>query len=455
MKFAADFNSFLRTEVNLNRSRLDLLQDRVDAVESYVAASETFVDSFLEVIPTGSWAHKTIIRPVGETDGFDADVLVHIKEESAWSPRDYINELYTSLRASATYREMVSRKTRCVRVTYANEFHIDLVPYVERHGQFYITNRHEPEGVGCFELSAPERFTDWVDGLQVTTSGNFVKAVRLAKYLRDFKKTFACKSIILKTLLGNQVNETEAMVFPELYTDVPSTLNTLFQKLAQSLPEEMPAVLDPADTGDNFTDRYGDSWNYANFRDRIRYYAEKILAAYEETDRETAINLWQEIFGTGFKPGELKSVASLSPLNASIPWEKEEFIEDKFEIALDPTVRLKVRARCTGLVSGQVSRRNGFRQFDLNSRGNRVAKNRSLRFEADISSPVPYELYWKVKNGGEEAASVIGLRGEIRPDGGQRVKVESTSYKGSHFVECYAVADGKVIARTRQPVVVV
>ena len=35
MKFTADFESFLRTEVNLNQTRIDRLQQSVGAIESF------------------------------------------------------------------------------------------------------------------------------------------------------------------------------------------------------------------------------------------------------------------------------------------------------------------------------------------------------------------------------------------------------------------------------------
>jgi hypothetical protein len=79
-----------------------------------------------------------------------------------------------------------------------------------------------------------------------------------------------------------------------------------------------------------------------------------------------------------------------------------------------------------------------------------------LRFRATVANVAgPYDLYWKVRNGGEEAAAREQLRGEITKDGGGGVKTESTSYKGTHYVECFVVQRGAVVARDRQTVIVV
>lgn len=459
MKFTADFKSFLKNEVNLNQTRIDRLQTSVSAIETFIAEHDTFSDIFLDIIPAGSWAHRTIIRPVMETDEFDADVLLYVQEQLTWKPKEYIDNLYSAFHENATYKAMAQRKTRCVRINYKDDFHIDVVPYLKRGAGHFITNRLEPEDEGCFESSDPEAFTEWIDERQRFTNGTFVKVVRLLKYLRDYKNTFSCKSIILTTLLGSEINAIEASLNPELYADVPTTLSTLLSKLASSLPAEMPTIMDPAETGENFTDRYRDSWDYSNFRDKIIYYADKIKQAYEETeDREKSIRLWQEVFGSGFKPGALVKAASLTPYSASVPWGEEQFINDAtfgHPIQLQPGMDLRISGRCSGLKVGSCSRSNGFRQFELTKYGNRVPKNRNLQFTASINVPKPYRIFWKVRNGGQEAANSNALRGEITEGQvGSVTKTESTLYKGTHYVECYVVKDDRVVAIDRQPVIV-
>ena len=225
MRFVDDFESFLRSEVNLNQTRLDRLQNSVNAIENFLAGQATFAPLFLDMVPAGSWAHRTIIKPVGEFDGFDGDVLLYVKENADWQPKDYIEQLYAAFHDSDTYRTK-AQGPRCVRIDYAGDFHVDVVPYLERYGSHYITNRLEPQDEGRFEASDPEAFSAWIDERQRASNGSFVKVVRLLKYLRDYKNTFSCKSIILTTLLGNELNPVIADLQPESYKDVPTTLNT-------------------------------------------------------------------------------------------------------------------------------------------------------------------------------------------------------------------------------------
>jgi hypothetical protein len=43
---------------------------------------------------------------------------------------------------------------------------------------------------------------------------------------------------------------------------------------------------------------------FINFRDRMRYYADKIKAAYDEADEQKSLSLWREVFGDEFGKAE-------------------------------------------------------------------------------------------------------------------------------------------------------
>ena len=128
MKLLDYFRAFLEDEVNLNDTRIAVLDERVEAITNFLRESETFRDRFIGIMPQGSYAHKTIIRPVDEEDEFDADVLLHLSEFEDWAAKDYIAELYRTFRGCESYRDLVHRKPRCVTVDYTGDFHVDVVP---------------------------------------------------------------------------------------------------------------------------------------------------------------------------------------------------------------------------------------------------------------------------------------------------------------------------------------
>ena len=166
---------------------------------------------------------------------------------------------------------------------------------------------------------------------------------------------------------------------------------------------------------------------------------------------------WQEIFGDEFKSGLLvrrsleRAVCCLSSMAS------EKFIDRypyNFPVRIDPNFRARITGRVTGLATGQETRRNGFRQFELSKQGNRVSKSRSMSFTMTTNVPEPYNVYWKVRNGGIEASKAQQLRGEISKDQGFKHKAETTLYAGNHYVECYIVKNNAVVARDRQDVIV-
>lgn len=441
MKLLAYFKEFLEGTVNLNQARIDQLDARVEAISNCLRSDAEIGRLVVDVIPQGSYAHKTIIRPLPNRE-FDADILLHLAEQTGWAPKDYTGKLYEAFLRSSTYKDMVSRRTRCVVVDYANEFHVDVVPYIERGTNGYITNRRDD----VFELTDPEGFNAWLDMQNRIAGGHLVEVIRLFKYLRDFKGTFGIKSVILTTLLGGAVNFINTLNDSAYYGDMPTALLHIGKDLdsyLQATPD-LPLIADPSCPGEDFNHRW-DQEGYSNFRNKLHYYVGKIDAAYAEQDKAKSLSLWQEVFGTDFK--EPAAVAKMAEASAAVA-STERFIDRDRGFPIELRYRLKI--------VGHVEKKDGFRAYELPKKGNRIEKYRSLRFRVvECNVPAPYQMYWKIKNTGAEAAKVGQLRGEIREDTGSHQHSESTKYRGSHYVECYVVKDGRVVARDRQSVFVV
>lgn len=446
MKLVEYFKAFLEKEVNLNPDRIKTLDERTESITNFLKNHNSFSEQFLDIIPQGSYAHKTIIKPVFDTDEFDADLLFYLTEFEDWEPKEYVEKLYRVFRDNGIYHDMVSRKTRCVTINYAGDFHMDVVPYLERHSGKYVTNRHENR----FELTDPEKYNAWLDEKNRITNQNLVKVIRILKHLRNYKSTFSVKSIILNVLLGEQVSDAALMEDPNCYLDIPTTLRTVLLRLKNYLEPRvaLPTILDPSGTNENFSDRW-DQDGYANFRNKMMYYADKINEAYLDQSLGSSLQKWQDIFGTCFKAPESKSL-SLSESISSRSFNKTEqqITELGFQLALDPRFKVKVQ--------GTVLKKPGFRNYELRTKGNQVGRDRNIQFSiAHCSVPLPYDIHWKVLNRGENAEAQNCIRGQIEQGGNVWRVHEPTSFKGSHYVECYIVKNGICVAKDRQPVSIV
>jgi hypothetical protein len=302
MKLHSHFDGLLGS-VNLNPGRLEQLVGHEKALREWLGSDPEFSPILQGVSRQGSWAHRTIIRPLAGRE-FDADLLVRMKAERSWSknPRRYPEALYEAMLRSPRHRDKVELKTRCIRVSYAGDCHVDLVPYVhvplyEIFDQQFIVNRR----ANVFERVNPEGFVDWVHRKDGVSHGHLRRSLRLLKYLRDYKGTFDVPSVILTVLVGSRASEVFA--FLERYCDLPTAFRSLVTGTDRWLQAQsgVPVVRDPSCRAVDFSHRL-DEAGFWKFRDQFHGYADTVRAAYKAKDREESIELWREVFGNAFTP---------------------------------------------------------------------------------------------------------------------------------------------------------
>lgn len=95
--------------------------------------------------------------------------------------------------------------------------------------------------------------------------------------------------------------------------------------------------------------------------------------------------------------------------------------------------------------------RDGWRTLSSTNGFRKIAKHYSLRFEAKTNVPWPYDVYWQVVNTGSEAQAANSMRGQIFS--GFTTRTESTLYTGFHWVECFIVKNGVLVARSGEFIV--
>lgn len=292
MKHNRFFDDFLKEEVDLNQSRLDRLNSSVKAVSEYLSQN---LSSYVKVERQGSYALKTIIRPAKDGQEYDADLLLYMKYDEDQDPKDYIDDLYKCLGDNKIYSEKARRKTRCVSLNYAGDFHLDIVPCVKgKDDMQYICNKETNE----FEPTDGTGYRDWFNDRTKITHGNLKMVTRLLKYMRDHKGNFTAKSILLTTLIGEAViNEDDA----ENFKSVPDALKTVMNRINDFLQEnpQIPNIVNPVMPDEDFT-RHWDQTKYAHFRKMFDTYTDKMNDAFDSKDHDDSIERWRSLFGDGF-----------------------------------------------------------------------------------------------------------------------------------------------------------
>ena len=292
MKHPNEFSKFLKDEVNLNQGRIDRLTTSVRSVNDCIKDNLTGYQSMER---QGSYALGTLIKPVDDNDEYDADIQIVMNYNPKWEPKDYINVIHRTLKWDANYGDKIRRKTRCVTVDYAGDFHLDAVPRITYNGAHWICNSRENK----FELTDGTGYREWFNEQNRITGGNLKRVVRLLKYLRDHKSNYTVKSILLTTLAGMMIydedEETEAV------KTVADTLTTVMSRMDDYLQmnPNMPEIRNPALASETFT-RHWDQRMYANFRDRVHSQASVMKNAKDSDDKKVSLKLWRSLFSESF-----------------------------------------------------------------------------------------------------------------------------------------------------------
>ena len=289
-KRTRDFEIFMSDRVNLNNARYERLRTGARAVSEYLSQN---LRGFRKAELQGSFALRTIIRPTNGRE-YDLDMLVFMDLAYSKTPKACIEEVHQTMRANRTYADKVKMRKRCVEINYAGDFHMDIVPCVERRGGLYVCNRQTNK----FEITDGTGFRDWFNGKNAVTHGNLKRVARLLKYLRDHKRTFTAPSILLMTLIGNTIRDNDG---GSQFRTLPDALKTVTNRVNRFLQanRKMPRISNPALRREDFSRGWTPD-QYRNFRNTFNSYANRINRAFDESDHARSVTAWRNLFGDDF-----------------------------------------------------------------------------------------------------------------------------------------------------------
>lgn len=179
------------------------------------------------LFPQGSLRLLTTVRPRG-SEVYDLDIVCEFEEAfaSGLTPLQLLDLLEHQLRAHQTYATMVRRKNRCIRLVYANDFYLDILPGFRDSsgppGSLFVPDRQTRQ----WKASNPKGYAHWfetteqlaikraLDGLEplpapmaAHATPTLRRLVQLLKRFRDVRHeqslAVAPISIVLTTLAGH------------------------------------------------------------------------------------------------------------------------------------------------------------------------------------------------------------------------------------------------------------
>jgi Second Messenger Oligonucleotide or Dinucleotide Synthetase domain len=120
--------------LELSASQFALAKQRYEGVGTHLAGSENPLLQTIAIYLQGSTALRTTVRPIGVNE-HDVDLVAHVSDlDVEISPVALKKAIGDCLRANGNYASLLEEMPRCWRLSYANEFHMDITPSIPNPG---------------------------------------------------------------------------------------------------------------------------------------------------------------------------------------------------------------------------------------------------------------------------------------------------------------------------------
>lgn len=338
--------AIIASNLELDENRKQKMESAYRAVNDVLSRDEDFFKNYkIQVYAQGSLIIGTTVRPLPGKE-FDLDIVLHIEDSYLnHSPTEIYNELFRVLSSHDTYKPLLQKKNRCVRINYNSDFHMDILPgciittdntrlMIAENSLRLTWSRTNPKGyaewfkriseINQSQFLLTERYNMMIKASVETEdlpTDIFLKTplqrtVQIIKRYRDLyyntknlNTNPAVSSVVLTTLLAKS-SAGELSIQAALKNAVIK-----FRKLADDyklngikfkLHNPVDTHEDP-DKRENFTDSWEDK-HYDSFADFV-YDLERKVTDFL-TDRTNEDN-YKNLFGNGFYKENIQSLVKL------------------------------------------------------------------------------------------------------------------------------------------------
>jgi Second Messenger Oligonucleotide or Dinucleotide Synthetase domain len=171
-------------KLQISPTQFRLAETRYHTIGDWLAADGSQLAIYKPAIYSqGSLRIGTTVKPLVAQE-YDLDLVCEIKTSHLLFPNpvDLLNLVEARLRQHETYKHMLERKNRCIRVNYAKEFHLDILPACPDPASGATCVVVPDRSARCWKHSNPRGYARWFDGVAEEIQ---VKAIRFAEPLPD------------------------------------------------------------------------------------------------------------------------------------------------------------------------------------------------------------------------------------------------------------------------------
>ena len=119
----------IAAKIQITRAQHSRAVQHYESVSRVLSESDWPLAKFSpQVYPQGSFRIQTTNRPKGRKE-FDLDFVCEFLSmyPDPWQPDRLLDEVYRFFKSRKRYNSLVERKTRCIRINYAGDFHLDIL----------------------------------------------------------------------------------------------------------------------------------------------------------------------------------------------------------------------------------------------------------------------------------------------------------------------------------------
>lgn len=257
---------------------------KYQAVGKWLSAPDSELAPFApDIYPQGSMLLGTTVSPWRGIE-YDLDLVCQLHWCASQPPLRIHNWVHDRMASHETYRQMLEKLKRCLRLNYAGEFHLDVLPACPNgaNGAIVVPDRESQ----CWIHSNPKGFAEWfykkcqlrdelaermlakaIEPLPSPVPSEYKytlqRVVQLMKRHRDFffdGGQDIARSVILTTLAGHfyggqrSLSQALDMILDRIYYSMEAAIG-------------VPRVENPVHSGENFAD----TWDWNKF-ERFKLY---------------------------------------------------------------------------------------------------------------------------------------------------------------------------------------
>lgn len=296
--FQPYFDGFL-SNLALDPTREQKIVSALRRLDDVVANDPLLRRRRPRLVLQGSYAAGLGVRPLRTTDEYDVDVVIELNVGASARSGATLNWLQARLAGDATFRPRLRHHSRCVRIEYAGDFHVDVVPgrRIYTTGGAFRGVINAPDRVRGWRTSYPRGFLRWCEQQDRRTGRDFGRVIVMLKRWRDLQgpDRRRVRSIVFTTLVGRCVptwSRAGAALRPDADV-VAETLVRLDRYLRSR--SHVPLVRNPSLFSENLARAWPQA-HYNEFRRQIRDAA----AAADAARRGADPRAWRRLFGDGF-----------------------------------------------------------------------------------------------------------------------------------------------------------